>query len=128
VKLELSGHNYEMTDEARKYLDKKLKKLTKHMNKHLRDSAHFIVKFKEGKSSNPNRFECEIILRLPPREELVAKESTVNMFAAIDIVEAKLDVQLRRYKEKIDNKHIDRKGTFSRLRKVADRDFWSRQN
>ena len=34
-----------------------------------------------------------------PKETLTAKESTINMFAAIDIVEAKMSNQIKKYKQ-----------------------------
>lgn len=128
MRVEVNGHNYEVTEEVQKYLEKKLKKLTRHMNKHHKQAAHFMVKLKEQDKDPTKKYECEIILRLPPKEEIVAKEATVNMFAAIDIVEAKLDKQLRKVKEKLNNHNQDRKGVFARLRRSADRDFWGSQN
>jgi ribosomal subunit interface protein len=46
-----------------------------------------------------NRFVCEAVVTLTG-STLVSREGTVNMYAAIDIVEAKLKVQMVRYKEK----------------------------
>jgi ribosome-associated translation inhibitor RaiA len=34
-----------------------------------------------------------------PHETIVIKESTVNLFAAVDIAEAKLRLQLKKYKD-----------------------------
>ena len=46
-----------------------------------------------------NRFVCEVVMTLPG-ETIVSKEGTINMYAAVDIVEAKLKAQVRTYKEK----------------------------
>jgi len=128
VRIEISGHNYEVTDELEAYINKRIKKLTKRLNKHLKESAHIMVKLTEQDKSPTKKYEAEIILRLPPKEEMVAKDATVNMFAAVDIAEAKLESQLRKYKEKQSNHKTDRKKIFARMRRKADRDFRGSQN
>ena len=44
-----------------------------------------------------NKYEVEAIINVPEKT-LVAKDQSSNVLAAIDIVEAKLDGQIRRYK------------------------------
>ena len=45
-----------------------------------------------------NKYEVEVLLHIPEKT-VTAKDSTMNVLAATDIVEAKLSAQLRRYKE-----------------------------
>ena len=82
---------------------------------------------KQEKSKKKDRQVAEVILHLPGTT-LTAKEATLNMYAAIDIVEAKLKNQLKKYKEKHDSHRADRKGVLQRFRKIADRDHRGSQN
>jgi len=97
-KLEISGVHTVVTPELRKYITKKLGKLDKYMPKHARESAHAEISLKESKSKEKKQCICEVVMYLP-HGTLMAKEATMNMFAAIDIVEAKLKNQLKKYKE-----------------------------
>lgn len=128
-KLEISASGgLELTDDIRKYIDKKIGRLDRFMNKHARKSAHVEVKLKQEKSKKKDRLMAEVILHMPG-ETMTAKESTLNIYAAIDIVEAKLKNQLRKYKEKNEShRKGDRKGTMRKLRDLADKDFRGSQN
>ena len=46
-----------------------------------------------------NQYVCDAVLTVPGAK-LVATEGTINIFASIDVVEAKLRSQLAKYKEK----------------------------
>ena len=46
-----------------------------------------------------NRFVCEVIVHVGG-EKFVAHEGTINMYAAVDIVDAKLKAQFRTFKDK----------------------------
>lgn len=128
MRIDIHGDNYDLKDDVKKYVNKKLDKINRRMSRHQRESAHAQVILREEGKGRARKYTAEIILRLPPKEELVAKETTVNMFAAIDIVEAKIDGQIRKYKDKHSTKYKDRKGALARMRRLADRDFWGGQN
>lgn len=97
-KLEIDGVHSVVNDRLRKYVAKKIGKLDKYIPRHARLSAHAEVKLKETKAKDKNQCTCEVILHLP-NETLNVRETTINMLAAIDIVEAKLKNQLKKYKE-----------------------------
>ena len=128
MKIEITGDNYEIDSQITAYVNKKLNKLKKKMSKHQKEAVHAIVRLKEHGSDPSSKYEAEIILRLPPKEELIAKEATMNMFAAVDIAEAKIATQFAKYKDKYDSNKTDRKGTLARLRSMADRDYWGKQD
>ena len=128
MKIDIRGDGYEIDNAVRSYVDKKIGKLAKKLSKHQLEAAHVIVALKQRDGDPSHKFQAEIIFRLPPKEELVAKEAAINMFPAIDIAEAKIANQLRKYKSKHDSNKIDRKGTLQRLRRLADRDYWGSQN
>lgn len=97
-RLDISGVHMEISDDLRKYVVKKLGRLDRFIPKNGRESVHAEVKLKEGKAKNKDERTCEVILHLP-HEVLAVKESTINIYAAIDIVEAKFHHQLKKYKE-----------------------------
>jgi putative sigma-54 modulation protein len=82
-----------------KYVLKKVGNLVRFMPRHARLSASAHVKLKEEKVKDKKNCWCEIDITLPG-EVLSAKESTINMFAAVDIVYEKSKSQLKRYKDK----------------------------
>ena len=126
-KIEITHSGFELTKEIKKYVEKRLSKLDKLAARGRRKGMYAEVKMREDKGHKKNKSTVEVILHLP-NERLTAKESTVNLFAAVDIVEAKLANQLRKYKDKSTSHRTDRKGAFKKLRDMADRDFWGSQN
>ncbi len=97
-RLEISGIHFTLDDDVRKYAAKKIGRLDQYISRHARKSLHAEVKLQQHKVKAKKECSCEVILHLP-HDTLTAKETTINMFAAIDIVAAKLKNQLKRYKE-----------------------------
>ena len=97
-KVDITGIHTVIKPDVAKYVKKKIAKLDSYMPKHARKSAHAEVKLKESKVKTKKQSTCEVILYVPG-EVIKAQETTVNMYAAIDIVEEKLKSQLRKYKE-----------------------------
>lgn len=126
-KLEIVANGMELNDDIKKYVDKKIGRLDKYMTRHARKTAHAEVKLKQEKSKKNDQFTAEVVLYVPG-EKMMAKESTLNIYAAIDIVEAKIRNQLRKYKDKAVDHKSDRKQVLRRLRNMADRDYWGSQN
>ena len=71
--------------------------------------------------ANGNKYEAEIILSVPDKV-LTAKDTTVNMLAAVDIVEAKIASQLRKYKEATIS-HVGRRGVMGRFKRSYAREL-----
>lgn len=96
-KLEITGVHMDVNDDLKKYVLKKIGRLDRFVPKTGRESVHVDVKLKEGKAKDKNARTCEVIMHLP-HETITIAETTINIFAAIDIVETKLLNQLRKYK------------------------------
>lgn len=107
-KLEINGVHTVLTDDLKKYITKKIGKLDRYMPRHARESAHAEVFVKEIMIKAKKECMCEVVLRLPGAT-ITTKESTINMFAAVDIVEAKLKNQVKKYKEMHGTKRIHRR-------------------
>lgn len=114
-RIEKSGINLELGEDVKKYIDKKIGRLDRYMPRAARKSVHVGVKLRATNNKPGNKYECEVIVHLP-RGQVMAKESTLNMFAAVDIVEAKLRNQLLRYKQ-LHSEHVRerRRALFKRL-------------
>jgi ribosomal subunit interface protein len=99
LRTEIDGVHSKVDDKLRKYIGKKVGNLDRYVPRHARSSAHAEVKLKEAKSKDKKQCTCEVILHLP-LENIAVSETTVNMYAAVDIAEAKLRHALRKYKDK----------------------------
>src|SRR3982751_3022267 len=98
-KFEVQGEHTVVDEALRKYVTKKIGGLDRYLLRHNRQSAHAEVHLKESKKKDNNHCTCEVVLRLP-HQTIVIKESALNMYAAVDIVEVKLKQQIQKYKEK----------------------------
>jgi putative sigma-54 modulation protein len=98
MKLEITAVHTDVDAKLKKYVTSKLNKLEKYMPKHARESAHAEVFLKEKKIKAKKEMTCEVVLHLP-KSTLRIEETTMNIYAAVDIVEAKLKNQLKKYKE-----------------------------
>lgn len=116
-KLEISGVHMEVGEDLKKYVAKKIGRLDRYVPRHARASLHAEVKLKEGRAKDKNERTCEIIL-FAPREVLTVNETTINMYAAVDIAEAKLKTQLKKYKELHASPRL-RQRVIARLRQAA---------
>jgi putative sigma-54 modulation protein len=127
TKIELSHQGFELTKDVKAYVEKKVGKLDRYVGRLQRRSVHAEVKLREENGRKKNKSTAEIILHVP-NHTFTAKESTVNIFAAIDIVEAKLSNQLRKMKDKSVSRRIDRKGVATKIQNAVDRDWRGKQN
>jgi len=98
-KMEIIGIHTEVNDDLRKYVTRKIGHLDKYIPRKARESAHAEVRLKDLGTKKKNQYMCEVTLHLP-HENISTQETTLNIFAAVDIVETKLKNQLKKYKEK----------------------------
>lgn len=117
--IDIAGDGIELKDDVKKYIVRKIGKLDRYIPRHARKSVHAEVKMRENGDKAGNKYECEVILHVPG-EPVTAKEGTLNMFAAVDIVETKLKNQLHRYKElAVKSPRISRERLFAQLRRFT---------
>jgi len=112
--IDMAGVKYTIDDTTKKYVMRKIGRLDRYLPRHARKSVTADVKLKLVNRDHGNKYEAEIILNVPEKT-LTAKDSTVNMLAAVDIVEAKLLAQLRKYKESSIT-HIGKRRLFRRAK------------
>ncbi|HTH71901.1 MAG TPA: ribosome-associated translation inhibitor RaiA [Candidatus Pristimantibacillus sp.] len=116
-RIDIDGVHMEVGDDLRKYVTNKIGKLEKYVPRFARGSVHAEVKLKEGKLKAREQRTCEVILHLP-HDIITVSETTINMFAAVDIVEQKLKNQLHKYKEKHSGPKL-RQRLMSRLKRQS---------
>ena len=99
--IEITGVGGYVPDEStKKYIRKRIGGLDKKATKHARKTMRAEVKLAEVNRDKGNKYEVEAIIIIPD-QRIIAKDSTMNILAATDIVEAKLAAQLRKYKEEL---------------------------
>lgn len=106
--IDIDGVHFEVDEDIKKYIDKKLSKLFKYGGRRNREAMHASVKLKQTPSKDKRKLTCEVIFKLP-NETITVTETATNMYAAFDIVHAKLKTQLSKYKETKVMRHQGRK-------------------
>lgn len=107
-KIEITGVHTEIDEKIKKYVMSKIGRLDRFIPKHARESAHAEIFLKEKMIKAKKECTCEIVLHLP-KEKIRVQETTINMYAAVDIVEAKLKNLLKKYKETHSNLRIHKR-------------------
>lgn len=120
--IEITGvGNYSLDEGTKKYITKKVGSLDRLAPRHARKSMHADVKVAEVNRDRGNKYEVEVIVSVPDKR-LTAKDSTMNVFAAVDIVEAKLSAQLRKYKQDT-IPHVGRRKLLDRFKRSYAREL-----
>lgn len=109
--IKIAARGVELDEKTKKYINKKIGGIDKYLPKHARKSAQADVTISQS-TQKGGKYETEVIVYIPD-QKLVAKDSTMNMLASIDIVEAKIIAQARKYREK----HTDHRGPHNLLGK-----------
>lgn len=104
--MDITGIKCDVDTPLKSYIMKKIGRLDRFLPKHARDTARADVKIRYLDQPNGNKYECYIVLDVP-EAQINASDTTMNAFAAVDIVEEKLKNQLKKYK---DSREIVKKG------------------
>ncbi len=100
IKCDITGRNFEVDDKMKAYVEDKIGGLERYLPRKTRGNAMCAVVLEDDANGREdNRFVCDVVMTVEGTK-LVSREGTVNIYAAIDIVEAKLKPQLSKYKEK----------------------------
>ena len=119
--ISITGVQYELDDTTKKYVIKKIGRLDRYLPRHARKSVKAEVKLRQVNRDHGNKYEAEVILSIPDKV-VTAKDSTVNILAALDIVEAKIAAQLHKYKEeKIP--HVAHRAVLARFKRSYAREL-----
>lgn len=92
MQINLTGHNIEITDSLRRYIEEKFTKLERHFEQI--NNVHIILKVEKTNQI----VEAKLHLN---RGEVFATAEHEDMYAAIDSLVDKLDRQVIKHKEKL---------------------------
>ena len=114
--VEITGVGAYTPDEStKKYIRKKIGALDRLTPRHARKSMRAEVKLAEINQSHGNKYQVEVIVYVPDKT-LTAKDTTMNVLAATDIVEVKMANQLRKYKQEL-LPHVGRRKLLDRFKR-----------
>ena len=103
--IDVTGIKYEVDKKTLKYVTEKVGNLDRYLPSHARRTMTADVKLKQVNKDHGNKYEAEVIVHVPEKT-LTASDTTFNMMAAVDIVEAKLIAQLKKYKESLTQRKV----------------------
>ena len=116
----ITGVKYELNATTKKYVERKIGSLGIYLPRHARKSASAAVKIKQIDNPGGNKYEVEVIINVPDKK-IVAKDSTMNVLAAVDIVEARLNGQVRKYKDDVLAHVGGSRGVLAKLKRTFGR-------
>src|SRR5699024_1096257 len=115
MKYNIRGENIEVTDSIREYVEKKIGKLNRYFDTTPTSDVHVNLSVYNE--------EQQIEVTIPMTDLLLrAEEQHLDLYAAIDLVVAKLERQIRKYKTKVNRKFRQKGGAkhvFAELEKEA---------
>jgi putative sigma-54 modulation protein len=117
-RFEIQGVHVEVDERLKAHVERKIGGLDRYIARQNRDSAHCEVHLKETTKKGNDHCRCEVTLHLP-HQTIVVKESALNMYAAVDIVETKLKQQLQKYKD-LHGSGKNRRHLIGRFRRRTD--------
>ena len=115
-KIEINGNDYKVEEPFKKYVEKRIGKLDKYLpKKSKKDIVCKVVVESIGKSKG-EKYEISAAMELTGGKVIAAKDECSNVFAGVDLVEAKLMGQIRRYKLEV-QPHRQKRGLKNLFRK-----------
>ncbi len=116
--IEITGNKYKVEDSLSKYVRRRLGKLDHYLPRAHRSDLSLRLAIEQINRPHGNKYEIHAEFLIPTGKTLAAKTETANVFSGVDIIEAKLMGQARRFKTEIDNQKP--KGIFRRFLKKAN--------
>ena len=109
-KIDISGNNdYKISESFRKYVTKRIGKLDRYMPRGNKKDIVAKIVVSEVNRAHGNKYAISVNMEIPGGKVLSAKDECSNVFAGIDIIEAKLKGQIHRYKLEM-TPHLSKKG------------------
>ncbi len=99
IQIQLTGRNFEIDAELKKYVSRKLGHLDRYLPRGHQSQGMAVEIFKDPSGKEGNNYKVVVRLKVPG-PDIVAETATINPHSAIDIVEQKLKMQIHKYKDK----------------------------
>jgi ribosomal subunit interface protein len=117
-RLEINGIHLDVDESLRKYITRKIGHMDKYLPRTFRECAHAEVRLQETIKGSKKTCKCEITFHIPGNN-IEVSESTINMYAAVDIVETKLKNQIIKFRERHALGGKQKRHLFARLRRKS---------
>ena len=104
-KIDISGSNYKIKDSFKKYAIKRIGKLDRYLPRGNKKDVVAKIVVTEVNRAHGNKYEISANLEIPGGKVISAKDECSNIFAGVDILEAKLTGQIRRFKTEVTPRH-----------------------
>jgi putative sigma-54 modulation protein len=101
MNLTISGHHLEVTPALRSYVTNKIDRISRHFDQVV-DVKVLLTVEKQREKERRQRAECNIHVK---GSDLFAESSHADLYAAVDELVDKLDRQVGRYKNKVQDHH-----------------------
>ncbi|MBA3678633.1 ribosome-associated translation inhibitor RaiA [Candidatus Saccharibacteria bacterium] len=115
IKIQLTGRKYDIEPELKKYVTKKLGHLDKYLPRDHKAKGMSVEIFRDPSGKEDNRYRVTAILEIAG-PDIIAETATINPHSAVDIVEQKLKLQIRKYKDKHSVKHYRVKEMWDKIK------------
>lgn len=103
MNLTISGHHLEVTPALRSYVTTKLDRITRHFDQVV-DVKVLLTVEKQKEKQNRQRAECNIHVK---GNDMFAESAHADLYAAVDELVDKLDRQVVRHKDRIQNHYAE---------------------
>lgn len=115
IQIQLTGRKYEIDKELKKYINRKLGKLDKYLPRQHKAKGMSVEIFRDPSGKEDNKYKVVAVLEVPG-PDIVAETATINPHSAIDIIEQKLRLQIKKYKDKNSPRRFRVKEMWERFR------------
>lgn len=97
-KIEISGKDYKVEEPLRKYVQKRIGKLDRYLPRGAKNDVVCKMIVESIGKSKGEKYNLSVAMELTGGKVIAAKDECTNVFAGVDLIEAKLLGQIRRYK------------------------------
>ncbi|MDO4507853.1 MAG: ribosome-associated translation inhibitor RaiA [Candidatus Saccharibacteria bacterium] len=97
-KIDITGSGYKVEESFRKYVEKRIGKLDRYLPRGSKKDVVVKVIVSEIGKGKTDKYEISMAMEIPGGKVIAAKDECSNLFAGVDLVEAKVTGQIRRYK------------------------------
>lgn len=98
-KIDITGNNLKIDEKLKKYIEKRIGKLDRYLPRgSKKDVVVKVIITELGNKGREEKYEISMAMEIPGGKVLAAKDECSNIFAGVDLVEAKITGQIRRYK------------------------------
>ena len=125
-KIEINGNDYKVEEPLRRYVEKRLGKLDRYLPRGFKKDVVLKVIVSTIGKSKGEKYEVSVAMDIPGGKVLAAKDECSNVFAGVDLVEAKVTGQIRRYKLEV-QPHRQKRGTRMKMKRGIKKLFIRRK-